>query len=219
MDRHIKGIIFDCDGTLIEEISWMKLNLALGVTREMDQRLFKEYHGGKFSYQKWIDQIVAVYLKNGPTHRRLVERILTSYTLMKGAEATSRELQRRGYHVGIVSGGIDIVVSRVASDIGAHPDFTRANSTILYDEYGYLDKIVARGDDHEVKLNDLYYLCQLWGISPAECACVGDGNPDRPLFEATNNGITFYYPRCKMLQDLNSCWRQISQIPDLLNFL
>jgi HAD superfamily phosphoserine phosphatase-like hydrolase len=217
MERHIKGIIFDVDGTLIQESSWQKLNLALGVSEEMDQRLFKEYYEGKFTYQEWIDKIVAVYHLHGPVHRHKIERILTNYTLAKDAENVCRTLQARPYHVGIVSGGIDVVVSRVASDIGIHLDFACANSTILYDQSGNLDKIVARGHDHEVKLNDFYRLCELWGISPAECVCVGDDIPDKQLFEASGNGITFDYPRCSMLHGV--CWKQITQLADLLTFL
>ncbi len=217
MERHIKGIVFDVDGTLIKEISWMKLNAALGVSREVDQRLFKEYHEGKFSYQEWIDQIVAVYHLNGPIHRTRMEQILTSYTLAKHAKATSRILQRRGYHVGIVSGGLQTVVTKVAKDLRVNPLMAFANSWIEYDKSGNLSWVLARGDDREVKLADLHRLCKVWGISPAECACVGDGNPDKPLFEATGNGITFDYKRCRMLHSV--CWRQISQISDILKFL
>src|SRR5665213_708979 len=123
----------------------------------------------------------------------------------------------RRYHVGIVSAGLDVVVNSVARDIDVKPQYVRSNSSIKYDAAGHLDKIVSRGHDHTVKLEDLHSMCTLWGILPTECACVGDGNADRPLFEATGNGITFDYERCSMLH--GTCWMQISELPDLLKFL
>jgi HAD superfamily phosphoserine phosphatase-like hydrolase len=217
MSRQIKGIVFDVDGTLIEEISWQKLNLALGVSLELDQRLFKEYHEHRFTYQEWIDQIVAVYHANGPVHRDRIEQILTQYTLAQSARTVSLALQARPYHVGIVSGGLDVVVRKVAEDICVKPEYASSNSVIHYDNEGYLSTVVARGHDHEVKLEDFLRLCETWGIQPEECVCVGDGNPDRPLFEACGNGVTFDYQRCSMLH--GTCWRQISKISDLLSFL
>lgn len=43
----IQAIIFDVDGTLIEQISWVVLNLAMGVTKDEGDQLYADYHNGK----------------------------------------------------------------------------------------------------------------------------------------------------------------------------
>jgi phosphoserine phosphatase len=158
-----------------------------------------------------------MYKANGPVTRQTIENTLTRYTLRDGARDVCYELQARGYCVGIVSGGLDVVVNRVARDIDVNPKYVSSNSTIEYLPSGHLDKIVSRGSDFETKLADLRRLCKIWRIQPTECAFVGDSHTDRALFEATGNGITFADDRCSMLHDV--CWQKISNLDELLDIL
>ena len=217
MDRIIKTVAFDVDGVLVLGNSWEHLNAALGVPRELDQQLFDQYHAGAFSYQKWIDQIVALYKANGQVTRKMIDDTLSQCPLNSAARDTVHELQARGYRVGIVSGGLDVVVDRVAREIGVDPLYVSSNSTIEYLPSGHLDRIVSRGRDFDIKLHDLYCLCKIWRVQPTECAFVGDSHTDRALFEATGNGITFSDARCSMLHDV--CWQKVSELDEILEIL
>ncbi len=213
-----KAVVFDVDGTLIEQISWMTLNMKLGVPREYDLQLFNQYDRGEITYQEWIDVLVS-FIKNsrGPVGQDEIETILRQYTLARNANAVCLQLQRRGYNIGIISAGIDFVVQSVAADIGASPEFCFSNSTFHYDESRNLERVQARGEDGATKLADLEQLCGIWGIDLSECVYVGDGNADKALFEATGLGVTFTYERCRKLH--GSCKWQISCIEDLLDIL
>jgi phosphoserine phosphatase len=216
--RNIKAVVFDVDGTLLQSISWNILNRRLGVTLHEDRQLQVGFMSKKFDYQGWCDRLVAIYKKrNRQVTRRNMETILEKCVLAKGAQDVCLELHKRGYQIGIVSGGLDPVVRAVARKIEVPAEYVISNSFAEYDQRGYLERIVAREGLNETKINGLRKLCELWELDERECLYVGDSFADKVLFDITGNGVTFTHNRCSALH--NHCWQKINQLEDLLTFL
>lgn len=189
ISKNIKLICFDLNKTLIVENTWYDLNLKMGMTHQEDQQLFDLYEAGKLSYVDWQKKLVDIYIKSGKASYENISKIILDYSYLKEAKQTIKYLKNKGYKLALISGSIDLLVSKVSheQDIQLYG----CNNYMIFDNNNYLKDIVVLGDDKEVKVNILRNFCRLLNIKPNQCACVGDGDNDIELFKYTGQGITF----------------------------
>jgi len=204
----IKLICFDIDQTLIEENTWYKLNVALGMSPEEDEKYFKLYREGKLSYQNWIKVIFDIYRSKGRASFENIDKIIADYTYRTGAKETVDYLKDKGYEISLISGGMDMLVDKIANDLGV--GLTAANISFVFDENNYLKEMISVGDESETKIRHLSNFCRKIGIDFDECAAVGDGANDIGLFLKTGHGITF---RGSEIED--KAWKVIEKLTDL----
>lgn len=189
MDSNIKLVCFDLDLTLISHNSWFDLNIALGISAEEDKRLYTEYKTGKISYEEWNAQTLEKYLEHDDANREGVTKALSNYRYADGAREAVKDLQEKGYQIVLISGSIDIIVNRIAEELGIK--YAKANNTFLFDDNNRLSGISTDGDDRIAKARHLEAFCDLLGVKMSECACIGDGENDLEMFRRTGKGITF----------------------------
>lgn len=204
----IKLVCFDLDQTLINKNSWRELGVALGISAEEDRRLYNEYKAGKITYEEWNDLVLEQYLKHHDATRDGITKILSNYTLNTGAREAVNYLREKDYELVLISGGIDIIVSMVAKDLGI--TYAKANNTFLFDENDRLMAIHTPGDDLHEKANHLESFCELLDIKMTECACVADGDNDLEMFKRTKHGITFVGSPIEA-----DAWRVIDSLQDI----
>ncbi len=111
----VRMVAFDVDGVLVPvRSSWGYLHEVLGTTREsrLNYQLFME---GRIGYWEWmyLDTLAWVEARPGITRWEL-ERLFEKIPLVKGAREAVNMLRRAGVEVVLVSGGVDILVERVA---------------------------------------------------------------------------------------------------------
>ncbi|MGC9071708.1 MAG: HAD-IB family phosphatase [Acidilobus sp.] len=117
----IRAVIFDVDGVLTEvDSSWGFVHRALGVydrARDVAQR----FERGEISYQEWMRLDTQLWLEatQGRMTRWELERILSGIPIRTEAQDVARCLHRMGKRIALVSGGIDLLVARVAAVVGA----------------------------------------------------------------------------------------------------
>ncbi len=177
--KRIKMALFDVDGVIVEaNSSWQVIHEALGVADEADKgtRLFLE---GVMDYLKWMEHDTGLWASRRRLHINELREMLSRVPIRGEAKDVARELHRRGVIVGLVSGGIDLLVSRVAREIGA--DVWVANR-LSYDKEGYLVKggmplVPAERKDIVVRR-----ILGEYGISREEALFVGDSPWDIPAF-------------------------------------
>ena len=212
MKEDIKLICFDLDKTLINQNSWYRLNLAMGVTQEEDQKLVDEYFAGKFSYDEWVKKILVMYKERGKADLKNITEILSKYNFLEGAREIVEHVKSKGYHVALISGSINVLVDIVAKDLGI--ELSEGVNTFIFDENDNLKDIVTYENDEIAKLNILESYCRKLGIDITECVCVGDGDNDIEMFKKTGKGITFKGSKIE-----KDAWMVVDELADLLKII
>jgi len=206
--KDIKLICFDLNKTLVKENTWLDLNLAMCVTKEEDDLLFRLYKDSIITYKEWQSILEKMYIKRGKATRANIEKTVFNYTYMKDAEDVVKYLKKKGYKIALITGSLLMLAEKVAKETGI--EFYEANNIMIFNEDDYLEKLVALGNDELIKLRHLQSFCRELDIKLTECVCIGDGDNDRLLFEKCKHGITF---KDSDIKDLS--WKVINELGDL----
>jgi phosphoserine phosphatase len=118
----------------------------------------------------------------------VLEEVRSSVRLTEGAMDLCRELHARGHVVALVSGGFDVVVDAVATQLGA--DHARANRLEIVD--GRLTgQVEGEIVDRAGKAVALREFAALHGIPLTRTVAVGDGANDLDMMDIAGLGIAF----------------------------
>ncbi len=212
MNINIKLVCFDLNKTLINENTWYDLNLAMGITAEEDQEMFKRWSSGKLSYVAWQKELERLYITRGKATKERIICIINQYSYATGAQTAITDLQKNGYQLSLISGSIDLLVKKVADELKI-PLYS-ANNSFTFDVNGYLSAINCLGEDNEVKVIQLQDHCQELGIDITQVACVGDGDNDQEIFTLTGHGITFKGSKIE-----SDAWKVINNLKEISTIL
>jgi len=128
-----KFVIFDLDGTIIKENSaWEMLHKHFKVDPSIVEKNKELYEKKIIDVDRWIEMDIKLW-KN--PHKKTIEDVLKKYTLIEGIKEFVEYLKKRGFILGIVSSGIDILAEKVADELGI--DICYSNS-LIFDEKGFL---------------------------------------------------------------------------------
>lgn len=133
----IRLVVFDVDGTLVRvKSSWGYLHRYFGVEREA-QKYMRMFEEGEISYIDWmrLDTELWIKARGGRVHRSEIIDALSKVEIDPDAPRLFRELRRRRVFIALVSSGIDLLVRRIATELGA--DAWVANR-LLFDREGFL---------------------------------------------------------------------------------
>lgn len=211
--NNTKLVCFDLDDTIIEQNSWLKLNFALGLTKEEDDDLYEKYHYKKeITYAEWIAELLILYKQRGKANFDNIVASLSGYEYKKDSKEIIEYLKNKGYKVALVSGSFNIVVDLVARDLDI--DIAEAINNFVFDVNNNLENITIMGDEKIAKLNILEDICLKLGIKIEDCVCIGDGANDIEMFKKTQKGITFKGSRIE-----KEAWKIIENLGDIKNIL
>tara|TARA_B100000745_G_C20117337_1_gene382521 strand:+ start:500 stop:1135 length:636 start_codon:yes stop_codon:yes gene_type:complete len=203
-----KIVCLDIDGTLSQQNSWERLNVALGMKPEQDYALFQAYVDGELAYDAWMEQLVMSYTRGEESHQEIVTRLSADTHLVAGAREIVDAVKAAGYGVLLLSGTFDSFVDRVAEELGV-ADY-QACTRIVFDAQGYIQQFDHSGDEHQAKLRLLTEYLAERGLQLDQCICVGDGPNDLDMFQATGKGITFSDSKI-----VAQAWKVIDTLSDL----
>jgi len=178
-------VIFDLNKTLINETSWYELNIALGISPEEDELLYRLGPEGEgiLTYREWIAILKKIMVRRGKASREAIEKTVLDYTFADGAEETVRSLRENGHTVAIVSGGFNMVVDDVAQKLGLEHGYN--NTYFVFDNDDMLEDILLTWDDDRYKPLLVQSICRKFGIHPKDTYYVADGANDSKIFEET----------------------------------
>lgn len=183
----IKLVVFDCDGVLADtESSWEYVHRKFGVDNIESLTLYLEE---KIDDYEFIRRDVDLWRRGGKTpHISKIKEILYEIPIVHGAKETIIELKKFGIKTAIISGGIDILTERIKDDLKI--DYNLSNGLVC-DSEGYLTgegivRVSVRKKD-----DALISLLRQIKIEPEECAVVGDGFLDCPMFSICKISIAF----------------------------
>ncbi len=193
----IRIALFDMDGVLVPiKSSWAYLHEYFGVAEEA-RRIMRLFEEGRIDYVRWMEEDTGLWIRKrgGCVHVSEIARVFQRVPINPEAPTVARELHRRGILVGIVSGGIDILARRVASEIGA--DVWVANK-LLFDKRGCLRRggVPLVGVDKERVVRRIL---GEYGIRPEEAMFVGDSKWDASVMRIVGYPVA-YGDDCPLLE-------------------
>ena len=112
-----------------------------------------------------------------------------------------KELKKRGYIVGIISGGYDVVVNHIKNKIGA--DFALANELEFSQSVAtgevkmpsfFIQNEKSSCDHNYCKSNALLHIAQQYAISHSNIVAVGDSQFDICMVKMAGIGVAFCSP-------------------------
>ena len=185
-DKEVETIIFDVDGTLSDEISWLKLTDGLGASSETHAQIFAEFKSGKLSYPEAKHKLILLWQSTGNANKPYMEEMFRSWRLKEDAHETIDYL-KRSYRVCLMSGAVDLYVKVVAEKLGIVDWY--ANTEIVWDEGENLVDFHYFADQSQKKLEHFNDYVAKYGLDISKCAVVGDGDSDIALFRKLPYGI------------------------------
>ena len=180
---------FDVDGVLVRvRSSWEHVHRALGVEEEA-RRIRRMFEEGAIDYVDWmrLDTELWIRARGGRLHYSELKVILDEVEIVEEAYEAFRRIRRAGAMIALVSSGIDILVRRVASELGA--DAWAANR-LLFDEKGYLKPGGAPlvGVDKSGAVRRISWEL---GSHPSRAAYVGDSRWDASAMRVVGLPIAY----------------------------
>lgn len=184
MDK-VKGLlVMDVDSTLIMEEGIDLLGEEAGVGAQV-AAITERAMQGELDFEAALRERVAL-LKGLPEDifAQIAERI----HFTPGAEELVDELHKRGYKVGLVSGGFHETVDRLAEQLGI--DYVKANRLEI--QQGLLTgQVLGEIVTKETKLAMLKAWAAENKLELNQTIAMGDGANDLPMIQAAGIGIAF----------------------------
>jgi len=179
-----KIIVFDLDGTIIEQEIIEELAKAAGAGEEV-RRITTLAMEGRMVFLEAIRARVKL-LKGLPVSK--MEEIKRSIRILPSVKGLVGQLKEIGFVVGIVTGSFDFFANYVGDSIGA--DYVFSNRLIIRD--GVLTGEVE-GDmiGPEAKLRAIKKISEEKGVGLDACVAVGDGANDLFMIENVGLGIGY----------------------------
>ena len=185
--------VFDLDGTFIDvDSSWRLVHRILGTEKAAEENM-ELYMRGEISYEEWAKRDVALWA--GVSMKCLAEKVKTTVKPMKNLDTAVNLLRRSGIAVGVISSGIDVVLSSLEN---MELDFIKINRIILEND-------LIKGVEVEVgfdKRDILTSISKDMAIPMNNIAVVGDGENDVSMFELPVGLRIAFNPRSRRLVEL-----------------
>ncbi|MBP2620399.1 phosphoserine phosphatase SerB [Streptococcus panodentis] len=183
--RQVKGLlVMDVDSTLIREEGIDLLGEEAGVGSQV-AAITERAMRGELDFEAALRERVAL-LKGLPDS--IFSRIAERIHFTPGAQELVNELHRRGYKVGLVSGGFHETVDSLAAQLGI--DYVKANRLEI--QQGCLTgQVLGEIVTKETKLAMLQAWAAENDLELNQTIAMGDGANDLPMIQAAGLGIAF----------------------------
>lgn len=197
----IKLIFFDMEGTIFKKViefskgntcpsAWTLLAQHLGEKALKEEEETKDkWNNGEYSgYVEWMEDTIKIHKKYN-LKKDFFDKVMNSAEYHNGVKETFKELAKRGYKTALISGGFKAQADRAQKDLKINHSF--AACEYFWDEKGNLVHYNLLPCDYEGKVNFVKLIMKEHGVSPEECAFVGDGINDVFLAKEVGIGIAF----------------------------
>ena len=174
MTKVPKVVVFDCDGVLVDSVSsWKTLHDHFGTDNSDNLKRFIE---GEITDTEFMALDIKMWKTiKEPIYRDELFRSYSGVKIMPGAKELIAELKAAGIFVAIVSAGVDLFVSSIASMLKV--DDWIANGFVFNDDDTLSDEGTCRL--HATKKGVIIdKILDMQGFAAVDCVSVGDSEMD-----------------------------------------
>jgi phosphoserine phosphatase len=176
----VKYAFVDVDGTLTTGLSsWELVHRHFNLIDEMEDHSARFYNG-EITYDEWAHLDVALW--KGRPYAEL-NAAVNPPELIKGAKEGIDLLKLQGYHVVLLSGGIDVMVDEVKRQVGAN----EAYSNQIGQTNGIIDGSVYTTVG--IKSIVIRQIMESNGHSLESSIAIGDNVNDVEMFELSHRTV------------------------------
>ena len=113
-DNSVRCVAFDCDGVLVDSVSsWRTVHEHYGSD---NSKMLAKFLAGEITDEEFMRaDIILLKEKQPRIHRDDIFRTFSGIKLMPGAKDLVKDLREKGVYVVIISAGVDLFVSTIAS--------------------------------------------------------------------------------------------------------
>lgn len=211
--KEVETIIFDVDGTLSDEVSWLKLTDGLGASSKTHKQIFAKFKSGKLSYSKAKHKLILLWQNTKNANKPYMKKMFHSWRLKEDAHEIINYL-KRSYRICLISGAVDLYIRVVAEKLGVVDWY--ANTELVWDESGNLVDFHYFTNQSQKKIKHLNKYVAKYDLDINRCAVVGDGDSDIALFKKLPYGIAVNknsYPELEILAT-----KTVSRLSQLKDF-
>jgi phosphoserine phosphatase len=182
-----KLVAFDCDGVLVDAVSsWNYIHEKFGVTNNMS---LESYMNGKIDGIEFMRRDIALWRAKDPKiSLKKIEKILDTIPPMKGLDELAKALKKCGCKAVIISGGLDLLVDKVAKRLGA---FRAYSNGLKADKRGRLTGEGILRVEPKDKSGPLLDAMKALKVSKHQVVAVGDTAGDATMFNNCSLSIAF----------------------------
>ncbi len=206
-------VVFDCDGVLTNHYSsWALLHEYFG---SRDNRYFAElYRRGLITYLDWmkIDIALMIHSYGKPITRKEVVEALNKISVDEEAYNIVDDLRRKGFVVGVISSGIDLLVERVCRELGIN--------LCYYNELLFVDNELIPGGKPNVPLKEkpriIRDIAKKYGFGMDRVVYIGDSVWDIPVFREVGLPIA-KYPCGEACGEAKYVVKKLGEIPSIIH--
>lgn len=211
-----KAVVFDIDGTLTKNISWVVLTEGVGASIHINDSFVRECRLGKISLEQLEKEIVKNWATGGKNTKKDFYEILDAIPLREDAIDTINYLKEKGYTICLITGSFDLYAQIVSEKVGVNKRY--ATTFLVWDNEDTLTNIKTVLDDGKRKIEYFNDFIAEHGLRPEECIAIGDSYNDIDLFKLTGNGIAVR-TGTEANELHNVAWKIVDDLAELKNIL
>src|SRR3989338_306828 len=213
-----KAVIFDIDGTLTEDRSWVRMTEGVGGSVLYNNKTFKNWREGKITEKETHERLISNWSLCGKGFYKDIFSILNKTPFRPDVKETIKYLKDKGYLVCAITGSFDTYAKIICEELEIPSWF--AITKLIWDEDGKLiDLETVKDDEAKLKKIDFFkQYCLKNNLQHSECVPVGDSENDTDLFKLTKNGVAIRTEfEKKELEQI--AWKKIDHLIQLKEIL
>jgi len=185
--RRFDLVAFDMDGVLVDYLSsWTWVHDRFGVSNEESVISFMD---GEIDDLEFMRRDIGLWMRHRPgLCLPEVDRELSGLPINPGIGDTLQELRDRGTKTVIISGGLDLIASKLAAQYGFDAQWSNGLAT---DAEGRLTGEGVLRVELCNKYKALKEAQEMFGAVPERTAAVGNSSIDVSMFKRAGLGIAF----------------------------
>lgn len=180
------AVVFDIDGTLAPEVSWLALTRDLGASVERHIQIYTDYKEGKTDYVTSKAQLVDLWRATGNANRTFFVQLFDALPLDSDAQWIV-QLAKMDRVVCVITGSMDLYAQAVSRKLGIEHWY--ANTRLHWDDQGNLVDMDYELDQAGKKLEQYLQFCEDNNLDKENILVLGDGENDEKLFEVCKQGV------------------------------
>lgn len=210
-----KAIIFDIDGTLSPEVSWLALTRDIGASVDEHIRIYEDYKAACITYEESKQQLIGLWRATGNANKVFFQKLFESWPLVPSAKQIV-ETARPHHVLCLITGSMDIYAEIVARKLGIEHWY--ANTILHWNEQEELIDMDYELKQAGQKLEHFTEFYKSQNLTPKDCIVVGDGENDLELFKLSGKGVLILGDE-KAEEYRRYAWKVVANLRELEDIL